>query len=145
VHFSKPGDYFVTPSQWRDIYRHWKWACNSPDVLPIRYEDLVNQPDEIQRQIEHLTGWSITHPLRSFHEHVPRGFDGRALNGLRELDSQTLHRWRQDAHRQRIESLLSEMPELPQVLIEMGYETDDAWRSEYVSCSNLPNTDLRAS
>ncbi len=137
VHFSQPNNYFVSVDQWRHIFLHWKWASKSPDVLPVRYENLILHPDRVESQIVELTGWNIAKPFQSFHESVPKGFDGRALNGLRELDPDNLNRWHHEQHRDRICSLLSEMPELPDVLIEMGYETDSSWTREYSDCSRF--------
>ena len=62
---------------------------------------------------------------------MPTGFDGRALNGLLELDRSNVFRWRDACHRDRIRQLLHELPELTDVLIEMGYEADDSWTCEY--------------
>jgi hypothetical protein len=131
VHFSRPSEYFVTTNQWRHIYRHWKWAANADDVLSIRYEDVVCGPDFVESQFAKLTGCEVSRPFRDFHQNVPAGFDGRALNGLRELDESNVLRWREACHRDRIRSLLQELPELPDVLIEMGYEKDDSWTREY--------------
>lgn len=131
VHFSRPSEYFVTAHQWRHIYHHWKWAANAEDVLSIRYEDVVCGPDFVETQFAKLTRCEVIRPFRDFHKNVPAGFDGRALNGLRELDESNVHRWREAGHRDRIRLLLQDLPELPEVLIEMGYETDDSWTREY--------------
>lgn len=131
VHFSRPSEYFVTANQWQHIYRHWKWAATANDVLSIRYEDVVCGPDFVESQFARITGCEMTRPFRDFHQNVPAGFDDRALNGLRELDESNVLRWREACHRDRIRSLLRELPELPDVLIEMGYEADDSWTREY--------------
>lgn len=133
VHFSRPGEYFVTTNQWQHIYRHWKWAFKADDVLSIRYEDVVRGTDVVESRFVKQTGWSVSRPFRDFHSNVPIGFDGRALNGLRELDESNVLRWRDSRHRDRMRALLQELPELPDVLIEMGYETDDSWTHEYAN------------
>ena len=131
VHFSNPSDSFVSVDQWRHIYRHWKWSVSAADVLPVRYEDLVARPDVVECQVAELTGWTVSRPFCDFHESVPAGFDGRALNGLRALDKTNLNRWQDESHRERIRVLLQKMPELPEVLIDLGYETGDAWTHKY--------------
>lgn len=73
----------------------------------------------------------MTQPFRTFYQSVPKGFDGRSLNGLRELDERNVDLWRQRRHKARIQSLLREMPELTDVLIELGYESDDRWTLDY--------------
>ena len=85
----------------------------------------------MESQFAKLTRSQLSRPFRDFHQNIPAGFDGRALNGLRELDESNVLRWREACHRDRIRSLLQELPELPDVLIEMGYETDDSWAREY--------------
>ena len=57
--------------------------------------------------------------------------DTSALNGVRGLDARTLDKWAGDEHRERIRSLLREMPELPDRLIEMGYEANANWMLRY--------------
>ena len=131
VHFSQPDNYFVSVEQWRHVFSHWKWARRFSDVLCVRYEDLILDLVQVESQIKQLTGWNLTRPFTRFREFVPKGFDGRALNGLRELDESNVLRWRDECHRDRIRTLLQELPELPDVLIEMGYETDDSWTRDY--------------
>lgn len=131
VHFSEPSRYFVSVSNWRHIFAHWKWARQLPDLLSVSYEDLVAHPENMESQITRLTGWKTDRPFRSFHKNVPNHFDGRALNGLRELDPLNLERWRFPEHRERVRTLLQDMPELPEVLIELGYERDYSWTYEY--------------
>jgi hypothetical protein len=137
VHFSNPSDYFVSADQWRHIYRHWKWSVSAADVLTVRYEDLITIPEMTEHQVAQLTGWPLTRPFRDFYNFVPSEFDGRALNGLRALDETNLRRWQDESHRQRIIALLQELPELPDVLIDLGYETDDAWTRPYKRALNV--------
>ena len=73
-------------------------------------------------------------PALSFDQYLsagPRDFDTTALNGVRPLDKSSLEKWRAPKHRPRIQQLLAELPELPQRLIELGYEADTTWTHEY--------------
>lgn len=144
IHFSKPSEYFVSVNTWRHIYAHWKWARDSADVIDVRYEDLISSPDDVEHRVSEFTGWNVTRPFRRFHESVPGGFDIRALNGLRELDSGNLTRWQDNCHFRRIRSLLSEMPELPEILVELGYEHDDSWTREFMHPRRPAATTLAA-
>ncbi|WP_437201221.1 sulfotransferase domain-containing protein [Planctomicrobium sp. SH664] len=130
-HHSDPDNYFVSAENWRAIWEHWQWAVQFPDVLALTYENLVNHPDVVEQQIAEHTGWTVTHPFRDYMQHVPRRFDTRALNGLRPLEKSNVSRWRQPQHHARIQSLLRELPELPERLIELGYERDAAWTKDY--------------
>lgn len=69
--------------------------------------------------------------FEDFHARVPRRFDVTALNGVRPLDPDAITRWREPRHRDRMRSVIRDMPELGDVLIEMGYETDTSWMAGY--------------
>jgi hypothetical protein len=46
---------------------------------------------------------------------------------VRPVDRSGIGRWAKREHRQRIEEILREVPELPQALIDLGYEADTSW------------------
>lgn len=129
-HEMRKGEYYVSVERWRAIWEHWNWAVQFPDVLTLRFEELISRPDTVEQAITAHVGWQVARPFSSFHEAVPAGFDTRALNGVRPLDTKTIAGWRAPRHHARLLSLLAEMPELPERLIEMGYEADDAWIRE---------------
>lgn len=134
IHQSYPDRYSVSVDRWRAVYEHWTWAAQFEDVTIVRYRDLLTRPERVQQQLSEFVGWTVDRSFESFHMSVPQGFNTRALNGVRPIDRRNLNRWRDDAHRDRMRSLLLDtMPELPQRLIELGYETDDAWVHNYVS------------
>lgn len=129
-HFSRPAEYYLSTEEWRHYYRHWNWCREAEDVLSMSYEDLIRHPDESQQRVLEFTGWEARWSFRDFVRHVPTGFDGRALNALRELDESRLWAWRAGEHRARLAELLRELPEIPQVLRELGYESNEQWLDE---------------
>lgn len=126
-HFSRPTEYYLSAEEWRHYHNHWNWHRNDADVLSISYEDLIRSPDSVEQRVLDFTGWQARWRFRNFVQHVPRGFDGRALNELRELDPSRLTAWQEIQHRQRLLQLLSELPELPELLVSMGFETTHDW------------------
>ncbi|MEY2726401.1 MAG: hypothetical protein RLZZ458_2268 [Planctomycetota bacterium] len=126
-HFSRPQEYYLSTEEWRHYYSHWDWCRGAADVLSICYEDLILQTEAVQQRVLEFTGWEARWKFRDFVRHVPQGFDGRALNALRELDDSRLQAWRADEHRLRLMEVLRELPELPRVLVELGYEADEQW------------------
>lgn len=66
-----------------------------------------------------------------FLEAVPRDFETKALNGVRTFDVSSLDRWRSPKYRDRIRQLLAEMPDLPELLVRLGYEADAEWTKDY--------------
>lgn len=128
-----PREYYVPAERMRAMYDHWKWARSLKTATVVRYEDLVTYPDIVERALTRFLGWQVVRPFSEYEQSVPNGFDTAALNGLRSLDRGGIDRWREPQHRERLTRLLNEeMPELPDMLIEMGYEWDYEWVYEYL-------------
>ena len=130
-------EYMVTPEVWRATYEHIQYARGFDDVTAVRFEDLVQSPMEVQNQLTKFIGWHVHHPFEDFEQMVPEGWRkpqaaaGANLNGLRPLDTSTISKWQNPKHSKRISTLLHEMPELPDRLIELGYESDTNWTLNY--------------
>jgi hypothetical protein len=121
------GRYYVSTARWLETYRQVERLRAGADTLVLRFEDLIQRPRDAQDRLARFVGWTLRHPLVSFHEHAPRRLEAPALNGLRPLDASTIGRWRQARHAERIHGVIRELPELPGILVEMGYEPDEAW------------------
>ena len=131
VHERQPG-YYVSPARWRAMYAHFLYVRPAADVLTVEFNDLVRTPQAVQERLAKFIGWRAASRFDEFTAAVPAGFDTRALNGVRPVDPSTIDKWRAPEHRERIRAMLQELPELPSVLIELGYETDTSWTDEYV-------------
>ncbi|HWL09639.1 MAG TPA: sulfotransferase domain-containing protein [Planctomicrobium sp.] len=127
-HKTRPDEFYIIPEVWRAYYEHWKWAAQFPDVLSVRYEDLILNPLGVESQMEQHIGWRTKRPFSEFHQVVANDFDTRALNGVRPLDLTTVQRWKNGRFHWRLRELVErDLPELPERLIQMGYESDDLW------------------
>ena len=124
-------NYYVSPERWRKTYKSIKYASQGEDSLILRFEDLISRPLEIQSHLTKLIGWKVQVPFDQFHTKASSDFKGDALNDLRPLDKKTIQKWRDEEHKERIKMLLKEMPDLPERIIEMGYEKDESWTSDY--------------
>ncbi|TWT47081.1 hypothetical protein KOR42_41940 [Thalassoglobus neptunius] len=131
MHENLPGEYYVSVERWKSIWTEWTRQAQQEDVLTIKYEDLVQHADHVQQQIASHTQLKFTQPFTSFHQNVPAGFDKAALNGVRPLETKSIERWRGTQHQTRIAEILETFPELTDRLIDLGYESDDAWANEY--------------
>lgn len=129
-HVKKPG-YCVPASKWRATYEHIQYNLQFDDVATVEYRDLIERPQEVQERLSSFIGCRPDGQFDQYLAAVPDDFDTTALNGVRPLDASRLDRWRSPKHRDRILQLLRELPELPDRLIEMGYERDTAWTLEY--------------
>jgi hypothetical protein len=126
-----PDGYVMSVSNWKEWLAHFQYVAQGDDTMIIEYADLVTDPLAMQRRYAEFIGWQPQIPFDKFIESVPEGFATKALNGLRSFDTTNLERWKQDKYRDRIKQILDELPELPALLVELGYETDDTWAREY--------------
>lgn len=92
------------------------------DVLTVRYEDLVDDPQSVQQRIGAL-GLVFKARFDSFHEREPGEWP--ALRGLRPVDPENKHRWKHEP--ERIRQQFSECPALFDLVEEYGYEADRRW------------------
>jgi hypothetical protein len=131
INRGRDNDYGLAPERWSSYYEHVQHVTASEDAVVVKYEDLVRRPDEVQGRLTQFIGWNCTCPFDQFHTRVPANFDVRFLNGLRPLDPNTIQSWRHERNRARLQQVLRELPELPDRLIEMGYESDTSWTGDY--------------
>lgn len=104
----------------------WHYALMSvPADVVVRYEDLVTDPDFIQRRIGVELGLSYEGRFADFYRsEIPRRL-AHQLNGVRAPETSRVASWRQ--HPERIREQFTACPELFDILIELGYEKDRAW------------------
>jgi len=131
---SKHGDsseYYVSVERWRAMFDHIRYVRQADDVLTIDYAELVQNPKAIQQRLVAAIGEVPAGAFDEFSSRVPSGFRTTALNGLRPIDTASLHKWRQPQNAERIRAILAAVPELPGLLIETGYESDENWTAAY--------------
>lgn len=135
-----PHAYFEQVDAWRVCHEYVRLYRHDPDVLVVRYRDLVTQTGTTRRRIEAFTGVRSERGYKDFHNASLDDFDTRPLNGIRPVDASTIGRWRDPEHRERIEQILREVPDFCDILVEMGYEPDagwvDEWRREVAQASS---------
>ena len=127
-----PG-YYVPPKTWYAYYQHFVYFREDPRVLVVRYDHLVRDPDLVQAELVAFTGMEpiAGRKFSEFHIHASTDYDTRALNGVRAPDPKNIDRWRAPEHRDRIRELLAQIPELPEMLVQLGLEADHAWVGDY--------------
>lgn len=136
VHASKKDHYYVSPERWRATYECVVAARSADDCFVLRFEDLVTKPFEVQAAVARFLGAAPRLPFTAYQQRVPPGFKQVALNGLRPLDPSAVTSWSAPAHAERIQSVLQELPELPEALIATGYESDFEWVRPYTSSND---------
>ena len=119
--------YFQETDQWKQIHTAVMRYRNDPEVFLLRYEELVTDPDAVQARIDAFTGEKSERRYADAHKVERPDFDAPPLMGVRPVEKSGIGRWSKPEHRQRIEEILKLVPELPQILIDLGYEPDTSW------------------
>jgi hypothetical protein len=117
--------------EWRNDHQHFIRESERPDTLVVRFEDLITDVAGQQDRIEKFLNLKMSVNFAEYLSVQRNDFDTTTLRGLRPLDRSRIARWREPIHRPRIMQVLRELPELPEVLRELGYEQNDEWMAEY--------------
>jgi Sulfotransferase family len=128
-HRANPHEYFCNYRVWSECDRAAQGYAGHPRFLALRYEDLVANPDALQRQITaQFSFLQQLHPFSEYHLHAaPSEAASRAMNGLREVNLDSLEKWKQ--HLPRLAEQYARHQTLAEDLIRLGYETDRKWLS----------------
>ncbi len=122
--------YWVPLRVWKQRMPLLRALATHPRFTVIKYEDLVREPDQVQRQVmERLQFLKATRPFSTFHGAAAPSSDSlNALGALRPFDVASIGRWRQQLP--RLKGQLERHGPIGDALIECGYETDREWLHE---------------
>jgi len=97
-----------------DVYN----AVKKTEGYLLKYEDLVADPNAIQKEMAERFGFKYRGLFSQFHTwDVPERL-AVTMNGVRQVDKG--HDWRQ--HEARVQAQFKECPELHNMVKELGYE-----------------------
>lgn len=119
--------YYIDFDRWREYYRYVIYHIRQGKNLLVRYEDFVADVPTHQAKIEQFIGHKADRPFEDFHKAQRTDFDTKPLNGVRPTDTKNVARWKHPKHTQRLHDILRHIPEFPQMLRELQYETDESW------------------
>jgi len=163
VHPNVPGAYFIG---WESSHRVGLGTADTPtpgmpgiaaieaaleaaaripglEFLRVRYEDLVRDPDSVQRGLAQRLGLAFHARFAEFHlagESLPYRYDAAHLRPdadprqVREdgpPDPSRAGKWQAPEHRERIREEFGRHPELLALVRAWGYERDDHWFEAY--------------
>ena len=110
-------------------------------VLKVRYEDLVEDADEVQVQLEDFLDVRFSRPIKDFYKDSSRmayRYEGRfkakdasLVMEDKPLVSSRAGKWRGDVYRDRIIEQFTRHPKLFDILIKDGYEKNNLWFDVY--------------
>ena len=128
VHGNEPEKFYVEPQRLIRSLELYKKFRDEPQVLTVRYEELVSNPQAVQKKIADAFGLE---PVRSFDESYKYFSkfkeDVNALRSIRPIDPNSLNKWKSNpAYRDYLKKTLADFPAIVGMAHDYGYEIDPA-------------------
>lgn len=128
-----------------DISKKVRLAQLKPYTFTVKYEDLVSDPDDVQRQLEVFSNYTFELAFSQYHtkqDKMAYRYSGRyeakdkslVLEGTKVQSR--VAKWKDPKYRERIIEQFTCCPELLDLLIEYGYEDNKDWFSELLDADN---------
>ncbi len=126
-HAGRPDHYLSDFGTWKACEEAADRLREHARFVSVRFERLVEEPDRVQSEIAaRLSFLSPTGSFARFHDTAaPTETGVLALGGVRPAQTDRISAWHEDLGRLKAE--LAGNPDLPRLLVERGYEPDDAW------------------
>ena len=102
-------------------------------IFFLKYEDLVDYPDDVQRLLAEQMDLKFEGSFQDFHRQDISSDLESAMNGVRVLDVSRKEKWKAPEHRERIIEQFTRFPVLHDILISLGYEKDRRWFEDLVA------------
>jgi hypothetical protein len=124
IHDNQPDKYYVTPERLiksLELYGQFK---DEPQVLTVRYEDLVTHPEVQQAKISERCGLTPSREFVEAYKYFPKFHENvRAMHSIRPIDTHSLQKWRNNpGYRDYLKRLLAMHGEIITLARECGYE-----------------------
>lgn len=93
---------------------------NNPDILFIRYEDLVTKANVEMDRISDFIGCSYSNDFTNFYKLPDARLDkNKSLNEPREISTKSIGNWKKEEHGERIKEVMTD--ELKYYIKKLGY------------------------
>lgn len=131
-HRKDPDRYWASLRYWKAYTPYGCKLQNHPRFITVRYEDLVQKPDEVQaylmQRMPFLTKRASFSRYHEFAKPSKRSLD--ALRGIRPVASSSVGKWRNHLPRVAGQLQIHGQQAIAKDLIEYNYESDESWLNE---------------
>jgi hypothetical protein len=119
-HPSKPNEYWVSPRKWvREVSAGLTFSGH-PQVLTIKYEDLIMRNKEVVNDICNFIDESAGAKMGDWLTNATIRSNKAWFRNLSILEVSPLNKWRDPTHNQRVEEIMSS-DEIRRLMKELGY------------------------
>jgi hypothetical protein len=119
-HPSSNGDYYVEPARWVEDVTAGLSVADHPCMLTIKYESLVQDYIPTMKQVLRHLDLSMTDEILSWFHYSTVRKNPAYFSGLEKLHSNSIGRWKDPVHRERVDALL-DYPGALELLKKLNY------------------------
>lgn len=126
-HGRAEGIYYCNLDYWFYFVEQYKKLSNKKNILFLKYEEFVTNPNEVQKQINDFIPQLVKkHDFSHYHLHTKPNEDSLyALKSVRPISSSSIGLWK--SHLPRMKQQHLAYPNLSESLIVFNYEKDKFW------------------
>jgi len=118
----REGKYHVSPRRWVQDVRAGLRFEGHPQVLTLKYEDLVGSMDDTLDRIGCFLGESFAGLQGRWHEETTVKSSNAWWTDVRPVSLDSVGRWRRPRYRERVEEMMK-LPDAVELLRDLGYLT----------------------
>lgn len=124
LHPERPGEFYVTPERWIASFELYRQFKDEPQVLTIRYEDLVTRPCATQKRITKSFNLTAIRKFGDAHNFFPCFYENaRAMHSIRPIDTNSIHKWRKCSQlTQYLKQIYANHPAIIRMAGDCGYD-----------------------
>lgn len=119
-HPSAPDKYWVSPDRWVNDVRAGLEFKDHPQVLTIKYEDLILSYREIITEICNFIGEESTEELNNWFKHTNVRDSNAWFDGAQKIHSESIGKWKKKENKERVEEIMQRQ-EVVELLKELNY------------------------
>lgn len=120
IHPAHPSQYWVQPDRWVDSVTAGLKFKNHPQVLTLKYEDLVQSNSQTVRSICDFINEPYTDQMKNWEIHATLRDSNAWKKSLSSIHQQSIDQWKQEQHQDRVREVLKNQ-KLFQLMSELGY------------------------
>jgi hypothetical protein len=126
IHANQPDKYYVTPDRLLKSLQLYGQFKDEPQVLTVRYEELVGNPDAMQAKISQACSLVESRKFVEAYKFFPRFHENvRAMHSIRPIDTNSVQKWRSNpAHQKHLQETLAAHPDIVTQARACGYEVN---------------------
>ncbi len=140
-HYSAPEEYFTNLRVWREHASLIRQLRARPRFHVVRYEDLVQRPDQVQDTLADAMPFLGRKAAFSAYtgDMAEDTVEAEALNGVRAVEAGQVGNWKD--HKARVKGQILLHGNIDRELIEFGYEKKSGWDEDlaYIESDQSPS------